>query len=412
MATRTSFTGQSEQITNYSRREFLVGSTATTMFAIATSTACGEEMTCAHATCAIPKQFKGHPLFKTPHCGINFGFLARRGYFSRPEVRKQPALIRESGPNWVTLNTHFCQERYSSTKVFLDFDWSSGERELVDMVKALHDEGLHVILKPCLTSLDSAWMGQVSFPWPHEQQIQGVRQRYATDWFDSLRECLSYFGDIAEETGCEAIFAGAEYNGTTKFDEEWRKTIAHVRKHFGGPVSYEFMPEEPRQRPLKWFNDLDFLALSTYPTGVESYTAQIKWKDMPPIPKSTMEKSLARHVPLVESFVEKFGNKPILFSEIGTRSCRGCVNIPGDYQTESIWDGQEQADYMDAAFKTFSAIPAWLGLSWWKWDETQHTRHHYSPDPLKDRGFTICGKPAAIVMRKWAKEWHGIKSES
>ena len=31
--------------------------------------------------------------------------------------------------------------------VFQDFDRSSGERELVDMIKALHGEGLHVMLK-------------------------------------------------------------------------------------------------------------------------------------------------------------------------------------------------------------------------------------------------------------------------
>ena len=45
----------------------------------------------------VPERFRTHPLFTTPHCGVNFGFLARRGYFSRPEVRRQPALIREAG---------------------------------------------------------------------------------------------------------------------------------------------------------------------------------------------------------------------------------------------------------------------------------------------------------------------------
>ena len=136
--------------------------------------------------------------------------------------------------------------------------------------------------------------------------------------------------DIAEETGCEALIAGAEYNGTTKFAAEWRKTIAHVRNHFSGPVTYEFMPNEPSERPLKWFEDLDFLALSTYPAGVDA-PDHANWKNMPPISRVSMEKALAKHVPLVEGFVEKFGKKPILFSEIGTRSCRGCVNVPGDY---------------------------------------------------------------------------------
>ena len=32
---------------------------------------------------------------------------------------------------------------------------------------------------------------------------------------------------------------------------------------------------------------------------------------------------------------------------------------------------------------------------------------HYSPDPMKNRGFTICGKPAAAVMRKWSVGMNG-----
>ena len=297
--------------------------------------------------CEINPKFRNNPLFSgEPICGVNLGFLARRGYFNRESVKKMPSEMREAGVNWCLLNTHFCQETFSSRKVFLDFDWSSGERELVDMIKALHGEGLRVMLKPCLTSLDSAWMGTVTFPSPNEQQIQGVRQRYAEEWFNSLRECLSYFGDIAEETGCEAFIAGAEYNGTTKFDAEWRKTIAHVRKHFSGPVTYEFMPREPSQRPLKWFNDLDFLALSTYPSGVDAPDEVLwdrdNWKNLPPISKASMEKALAKHVPLVESFVERFGNKPILFSEIGTRSCRGCVNVPGDYRRSRCGTGRSR----------------------------------------------------------------------
>ena len=393
---------------NNTRRDFIAGSLAAVAVASAMRLRAGAGAKKGmelfdRGRFGVPEKFAGHPLFNTPHCGVNFGFLARRGYFSRPEVRKQPRLIREAGASWVTLNTHFCQEKFYSSKVFLDFDWSSGERELVDMIRALHDEGLHVTLKPCLTSLDSAWMGAVTFPWPTEQQIQGVRQRYAVDWFDSLRECLTYFGDIAEETGCEALIVGAEYNGTTKFDEEWRKTVAHARSHFGGPVTYEFMPREPSEKPLKWFSELDFLSLSTYPAATKKVLPPEKWKDMPPVSRETMEEALAAHKPLVEDFAVRFGNKPLVFSEIGTRSCRGCVNVPGDYQTESIWDGQEQADYMEAVFRTFSSLPCWMGLSWWKWDETQHTRHHYSPDPMKDRGFTICGKPACEVLRRWSK---------
>ena len=48
-------------------------------------------------------------------------------------------------------------------------------------------------------------------------------------------------------------------------------------------------------------------------------------------------------------------------------------------------------------------LPFWMGLSWWKWDETQKNRPHYSDDPAKDRGFVIYGKKACDVLRKWSK---------
>ena len=83
---------------------------------------------CAGIACAaqapafnVPERFKDHPLFTTRHCSVNFGFLARRGYFSRPEIFAQAARIKAAGANWVTLNTHFCQEKFYSTKTF----WTS-----------------------------------------------------------------------------------------------------------------------------------------------------------------------------------------------------------------------------------------------------------------------------------------------
>lgn len=112
----------------------------------------------------IPERFKDHPLFNELICGTNFGFMAKRGYYFQEEVKKQPALMREMGINWTTLNMNVCQEHYFSRKVFLDFEFSSSESEIIDMTKRLHDNGIRVILKPCLTPLDGAAMGCVGFP--------------------------------------------------------------------------------------------------------------------------------------------------------------------------------------------------------------------------------------------------------
>ena len=356
--------------------------------------------------CRIPERFKDHPMFTTPHCSVNFGFLSRRGYFSQPDVLAQPAKIKASGVNWVTLNTHFCQETFASTRVFLDFDWSAGETELVAIIQALHREGLHILLKPCLTNLDSSWMGSVRFPSKADQQIQGVTNSYWQTWFGSLRNCLRYYGEIAEKYGVEGIIIGAEYNGTTDMNDEWEQTIDHVRKYYSGPLTYEFMTGETKQRDFEWLKKLDFLSISFYPSAAgkdwkERYD-RAKWPKLPPVSLESMKKMLAERKAEIRELSERFGNMPVLFTEIGTRSCRGNVMLPWDAWTESIWDGEEQANYMEAVFQTFSDLPFWMGLSWWKWDETQKNRPHFSTDPLKDRGFTIWGKPAAKVFRKWS----------
>ena len=50
--------------------------------------------------CEINPKFRNNPLFSgEPICGVNLGFLARRGYFNRESVKKMPSEMREAGVN-------------------------------------------------------------------------------------------------------------------------------------------------------------------------------------------------------------------------------------------------------------------------------------------------------------------------
>ena len=71
---------------------------------------------------SIPEKFYDHPLFNAPVCGMNVGFMARRGYYETEEMKKQPELMKKAGVNWVTLNMNCCQKAYYSRDIFLDFD--------------------------------------------------------------------------------------------------------------------------------------------------------------------------------------------------------------------------------------------------------------------------------------------------
>ena len=352
--------------------------------------------------CCIPEKFANHPLFNELHCGVNFGFLAKRGYYSREDIKKQPELMRKAGVNWCILNANLCQQAFHTTKVFLDFNYSSSEIELTEIAKRLHDNGIRVILKPCLTLLDGAWMGTVNFP--SSVQIEGVKKDYWSEWFTSFTESAKYFSEFAEKNQLEGYIAGAEYLGTEWRDAQWREVLSEIRKIFSGPVTYEFTFDSRKKYELKWFEELDFLSYSYYPPACNRTWPLEEFKNAPSYTVEQMVEYLKPRRERIKSICERFGNKPIAFTELGTRSAHGCIAVPCDFRTETWYDGEEQANYMEAIFQTFHDIPQWMGLYWWKWDETQH-RPHYHTDPRGDKGFTFAGKPAEAVLKKWFRSF-------
>lgn len=352
-----------------------------------------------HDKVVIPEKFKDHPIFNELLCGVNFGFMARRGYYSREDVKAQPALMKKAGVNWVTLNMNFCQEYFYSTKTFLDFEFSTGELETAQMIKSLHDNGIKVLLKPCLTPLDSAWMGSVNFP--DGTQIQGRdTSHYWKEWFDSFIEAEKYFADFAEKTKVDALIIGAEYLGTEGQSDGWRRVIAEIRKLYSGPITYEFTHASRKNYSLDWMEDIDFLSYSYYPPACPQNGDEPDAKSNPSYTVEQMKDFLSSRKSKIDEICQGLFNKPIAFTEYGVRSAHGCIMRPYDYLWETYYDGQEQADYMEASFQTFWEIPQWMGFFWWKWDETQ-IRPHYYGDPNGDKGFTIQGKPAENVFRRW-----------
>ena len=365
----------------------------------------------------IPERFRNHPLFSAPVAGMNVGFMARRGYYRREEVLSQPEIMKAGGVNWVTLNMNFCQDAFYSRKLYLDFRFSTGELELYDLVKRFHDCGIHVLFKPCLTPLDGMWMGSVAFP--HGKQIAELDVDYWKEWFASFTQAETYFARLAKTVGMDAMLIGAEYFGTEGRGEEWRRIIDRVRAEYDGPISYEFMYSSRKAYPLDWFEGLDFLSYSYYPPAAPPNGVLNDWDSGDPEDQSEghaacprvsphytreqMEEYLSSRKEKIAGISAAYGHKPIVFTELGVRSAHGCVMQPGNYQWETSYDGQEQADYMEACMNTFWQLPCWMGLFWWKWDETQY-RPHYHDEPGVDKGFTVRGKPAERVMADWFRK--------
>ena len=367
-------------------------------------------------TIRIPERFKDHPIFNEKICGTNFGFMSKRGYYLRDDIKKQPELMREAGINWTTLNMNFCQERYYDQKHFLDFEFSSGEYELSETVRRLHDNGIRVLFKPCLTCLDGVQMGRISFPSPGtSSQIEGVYADYWGKWFRSFTEVIKYFADFSEQVGMDALILGAEYAGTEEQNDHWMKVIEAARQNYSNPLTYETTRGILNRYHTDWLKELDFLSISYYPGACEpksQYSNGNMDSSYNPFAKENPSKNademvdylvnVSKAQDVIRDFSRKFNNMPVAMTECGTRSAHGCIMQPFNFKWDTYYDGQEQADYMEACFRTFWDMPEWMGLFWWKWDETQD-RPQYKGDPNGDKGFTVQGKPAEAVMRKWCE---------
>lgn len=355
------------------------------------------------AKVVIPGKFRDHPLFTRHHMGMNFGFMAKRGWYAAH--LGEPRKMAETGVTLCVLKAHFCVETAFSRRFFFDPEYSQGFDELAAMVKALHKEGIIVLLQPCITCLDSVGMYQISFPEPNNQ-IEGVSIDYWKEWFEGYRGILKAYGEFCEREGVEGIIIGAELNKTVVRADDWRETIAWTRKFYSGPLSYEnggcdFYP---------WMKDLDFLSVSWYSHGAELTHGESPdpkvWAADPAVSKDEMVEHLVKFwsKPFYELY-EKSGHMPILHTENGCTSIHGrCRRPAGGFQrwlkTDAL-DFEEQANYMQAVFEAYTArMPFYVGTCWWKWEETQDRWFRNLDDPMKDGGFTIWGKPAARTYRR------------
>lgn len=107
---------------------------------------------------------------------------------------------------------------------------------------------------------------------------------------------------------------------------------------------------------------------------------------------------MSPHIERFRRMAEAYG-KPIALGECGCTSSAGGAQHPSGWTSEASYDGEEQANYLEAIIRCFSPEPWWNGIYWWKWDE-QNKRPQFLNDPAGDKGFTVLGKPAEERMQK------------
>lgn len=335
--------------------------------------------------------YSNTPFFK----GMTFGFYARNGYYSSEQAKLEVDRMAETGIEWVCLVSTVMQDMMMSTRQYRDFLITPADDELRDIIAYMKSKEMKVMLRPMLECWDGTMRCHINFPRDGEI-IPGKPIRYWGEWFKRYGDLTRHYTRLATRAGCDAYCLDSELNNTVGQSDYWLKVVSIARQEFSGHLTSSFISTqqfiEHLDDPNFWFYALDSVGSSMYSPAADKAGATV----------DEMVDFIQPVIADYRAFAEKYG-KPFYCGEIGCCSTAGAGKLPYFWKNPGGYDGQEQANYLEAAIKAFGAETWWHGLFWWKWDE-QNDRPQFRDDPAGDKGFTIYNKPAARVLKKWCSD--------
>jgi hypothetical protein len=287
--------------------------------------------------------------------------------------------LRALGATWVSLTPFGFMASASSDEVHLIRDRFRGgetDERLTAEIRAAHQAGLKVLLKPHLWIRNGTWQATLD---------PGSPEGWAR-WFQSYRAFMLHYAVLARTAGADMLSVGVELGSATRRDPQaWRKLIAEVRAEYPGPLVYGANWDEALH--VEFWDALDFI-------GVHFYAPLATHEGAPP---EELAAALDRHLDAYQALAERTGRK-VLFTEVGYKSIRGTALKPAAWPEELTAEERVPSQEAQAlAYRVFldrvARRPSVAGLYVWKWFTNPDTREE------DETGFSPRGKQAEAVLR-------------
>ncbi len=311
--------------------------------------------------------------------GYTWGFFSGSGAFTTEAAERSMERLASDGLDWICIPVNCFQENFYSLNIFSLFGRTQTDAEVEFAVKKAKSLGLKVCLKPMVDCLDHSWRARINFP--------TETPYYWDKWFDSYTAFMLRYARMAQELGCEMLCTGCEMAGMDSQSERCRRLISQVREVYSGIIMHNINHGD--EQAVDWLGEVDIIGISAYyPVGLGGLGLE------------DMKKSWGRYIADLEKCHQRFG-KPIMFAEIGIRNEQGCSRYPWDfhYRMELPDDQQEQADFYESAMWATWDKPWFAGYFWWDWKAKLPPEEKAA----ENRDFTVYGKLAEKVLRKWYK---------
>ncbi|MDB5570223.1 MAG: calcium-binding protein, partial [Hyphomicrobiales bacterium] len=268
------------------------------------------------------------------------------------------------------------------------------DAELLKSIADAQAQGLSVMLKPHVDSLDGIYRGDLA---PAD----------VAAWFAGYKDMIVHYAAMAEAGGVSSLSIGCELQSLTgaQYQSYWQDIIATVRGVYHGELTYAADWAEAAH--VSFWADVDVIGVNPYIPLATTTTPTLQdlvdaWHSVPADMDVAHALNNLSPIDFLHSLSVAY-DKPLMLTEVGYRSVDGAAMSPGDWSATGVVDEAEQAMLYDALFQVFSERGGdWFrGVELWNWEPTTN--------PDQPTGFTPQGKEALQVISDW---FNGVRTGS
>lgn len=308
------------------------------------------------------------PFFQKGICYVTW----EKERYASAHSDKSLEMLAQTGAEWVQIVTTYYQDNYDTKRIF-PTEKTPSDKSLIHVIRRAHQLGIKVMLKPhidLLNESDGLYRGDIGFQTETDWQA----------WFLEYQNFILHYARLAQESGVELFSIGTELCFASQKTSFWQEDIIpQIRKVYKGKLTYAANWDEYKN--VCFWDALDYVGIDAYfpltkksnPDYAEIKAGWIKWADE------------------IEEWQKRI-NKPIIFSEIGYRSCAFAAATPWEYSSSEGLNLEIQADCYKAALEVLSQRLWCKGLYWWYWKPSV-----YAGGPA-NRDFIPQNKPAETVL--------------
>ncbi len=285
--------------------------------------------------------------------------------------------IAQTGANTICFSVAAFQENCASNSLFIEYRKVPSVERIAKLIKLAHDRKLRVVIMPIILLENPGageWRGKID---PTKRDA----------WWEDYESYILFYAKIAQEGRAEMFLVGSELVGLEGQTKRWRRLIAKVREAYKGILCYS--ANWDHYQKIEWWADLDVVGMTSYHdlVGDKQPTLEVLKASWKPIKK----KILAWQAKI---------DRPIVFTEVGWPSQKGCAKEPWNYYGSKTPDLATQAKCFQAFFDTWRGVEAVGGVLIWEW------RNH-TPSPSdeipEECSYVPMGKPAMKVIQEYFK---------